>query len=161
MVKRIHAVTERLDLPLLWWHEAPPSDAVVAEVGAYVAGVLTSWTDEAAVPGWLWGVGAGIDLGVPLIETFPARPPLRLLAWAPTGKPDLNRALQTIDVLTGAATTAINQRSDVCAVPAAAVVAEAMVALVLAEAATEKFGGDSVTEIRRNVAGYLDNLLIR
>jgi chorismate synthase len=86
--------------------------------------------------------------------------PLRVRAAA---KPisSLNRALQTIDVLTGEATTAINQRSDVCAVPAAAVVAEAMVALVLAEAATEKFGGDSVAEIRRNVAGYLDNLLIR
>jgi chorismate synthase len=73
----------------------------------------------------------------------------------------LNRALQTIDVRTGEAATAINQRSDVCAVPAAAVVAESMVALVLAEAATEKFGGDSVAEIRRNLAGYLANLLIR
>ncbi len=72
----------------------------------------------------------------------------------------LNRALQTVDVTTGEAATAINQRSDVCAVPAAAVVAEAMVALVLAEAATEKFGGDSVAEIRRNVASYLENLLI-
>ncbi|MEU7976898.1 chorismate synthase, partial [Micromonospora sp. NPDC049081] len=57
--------------------------------------------------------------------------------------------------------TAINQRSDVCAVPAAAVVAEAMVALVLAEAAVEKFGGDSVVEIRRNLTGYLDSLIIR
>jgi chorismate synthase len=64
-------------------------------------------------------------------------------------------------VVTGEATTAINQRSDVCAVPAGAVVAEAMVALVLAEAATEKFGGDSVVEIRRNLTGYLDSLLIR
>ncbi|GAA3267722.1 chorismate synthase [Dactylosporangium vinaceum] len=73
----------------------------------------------------------------------------------------LNRALQTVDVTTGEAATAINQRSDVCAVPAAAVVAEAMVALVLAEAALEKFGGDSVPEIRRNLAGYLDNLVIR
>ncbi len=73
----------------------------------------------------------------------------------------LNRALATVDVVTGAPATAINQRSDVCAVPAAAVVAEAMVALVLAEAATEKFGGDSVAEIRRNVAGYLDSLVIR
>ncbi len=73
----------------------------------------------------------------------------------------LNRALQTIDTVTGEPTTAINQRSDVCAVPAAAVVAEAMVALVLAEAATEKFGGDSVAEIRRNLAGYLDNLVVR
>jgi len=73
----------------------------------------------------------------------------------------LNRALSTVDVTTGEPATAINQRSDVCAVPAAAVVAEAMVALVLAEAATEKFGGDSVAEIRRNLDGYLDNLVIR
>jgi chorismate synthase len=73
----------------------------------------------------------------------------------------LSRALSTVDVSTGEATTAINQRSDVCAVPAAAVVAEAMVALVLAEAATEKFGGDSVSEIRRNLAGYLDSLVIK
>lgn len=73
----------------------------------------------------------------------------------------LNRALSTVDVATGEPATAINQRSDVCAVPAAAIVAESMVALVLAEAATEKFGGDSVAEIRRNLAGYLDNLVIR
>jgi chorismate synthase len=73
----------------------------------------------------------------------------------------LNRALSTVDVLTGEVATAINQRSDVCAVPAAAIVAEAMVALVLAEAALEKFGGDSVAEIRRNLAGYLEHLVIR
>jgi chorismate synthase len=73
----------------------------------------------------------------------------------------LNRPLSTVDVTTGEPATAINQRSDVCAVPAAAVVAEAMVALVLAEAAVEKFGGDSVAEIRRNVAGYLEHLVIR
>jgi chorismate synthase len=72
----------------------------------------------------------------------------------------LNRALQTVDIVTGEPATAINQRSDVCAVPAGAVVAEAMVALVLAEAATEKFGGDSVAEIRRNLKSYLDNLII-
>jgi len=73
----------------------------------------------------------------------------------------LNRALSTVDVVTGAPATAINQRSDVCAVPAAAVVAEAMVALVLADAAVEKFGGDSVAELRRNLAGYLEALVIR
>ena len=73
----------------------------------------------------------------------------------------LNRALSTVDVLTGEAATAINQRSDVCAVPAAAIVAEAMVALVLAEAVLEKFGGDSVAEIRRNLDGYLEHLVIR
>jgi chorismate synthase len=73
----------------------------------------------------------------------------------------LNRPLSTVDVATGEAATAINQRSDVCAVPAAAIVAESMVALVLAEAASEKFGGDSVAEIRRNLAGYLENLFMR
>jgi chorismate synthase len=73
----------------------------------------------------------------------------------------LNRALSTVDVSTGGPATAINQRSDVCAVPAAAIVAESMVALVLAEAATEKFGGDSVAELRRNLAAYLDTLVIR
>jgi chorismate synthase len=73
----------------------------------------------------------------------------------------LNRALATVDVSTGEPATAINQRSDVCAVPAAAVVGESMVALVLAEAAVEKFGGDSIGEIRRNVAAYLENLVIR
>jgi chorismate synthase len=73
----------------------------------------------------------------------------------------LNRALATVDVATGEPATAINQRSDVCAVPAAAVVAEAMVALVLAEAGLEKFGGDSLRELRRNVDGYLDHLVIR
>ena len=68
------------------------------------------------------------------------------------------KALDTIDVSTGEAAKAINQRSDVCAVPAAGVVAEAMVALVLAEAVLEKFGGDSVTETRRNFESYIANL---
>ncbi|MFP5290152.1 MAG: chorismate synthase [Actinomycetes bacterium] len=64
-------------------------------------------------------------------------------------------ALRTIDVATGDAAPAHHQRSDVCAVPAAGVVAEAMVALVVAEAMLEKFGGDSVAETRRNLEGYL------
>lgn len=68
------------------------------------------------------------------------------------------KALDTIDVATGEAAKAINQRSDVCAVPASGVVAEAMVALVLAEAVLEKFGGDSVTETRRNFNSYIENL---
>jgi chorismate synthase len=71
------------------------------------------------------------------------------------------RALDTVDVRTGEPAKAINQRSDVTAVPAAGVVAEAMVALVLADAAVEKFGGDSVAEARRNLRGYLDALVIR
>ena len=65
------------------------------------------------------------------------------------------RALSTVDVATGEAAVAINQRSDVCAVPAAGVVAEAMVALVLADAALEKFGGDSLPETVRNARSYL------
>jgi chorismate synthase len=71
------------------------------------------------------------------------------------------RRLATVDIRTGEAAQAINQRSDVTAVPAAAVVAEAMVALVLADAVLEKFGGDSVAETRRNLEGYLKNLVIR
>ncbi len=72
----------------------------------------------------------------------------------------LTRALSTVDVATGESAKAIAQRSDVCAVPAAAVVAEAMVALVIADAAVEKLGGDSVAEMRRNLAGYLDSMVI-
>jgi chorismate synthase len=71
------------------------------------------------------------------------------------------RALATIDVLTGEAARAHHERSDVCAVPAAAIVAEAMVALVLADAAIEKFGGDSVEEVARNLSGYLSSLVIK
>ena len=66
------------------------------------------------------------------------------------------RSLDTVDVATGEPAKAVHQRSDVCAVPAAGVVAEAMVALVLAEACLEKFGGDSLAETARNHRGYLD-----
>jgi chorismate synthase len=65
------------------------------------------------------------------------------------------RALATVDMSTGDEAVAIHQRSDVCAVPAAAVVVETMVALVLARAVLEKFGGDSLAETRRNVESYL------
>ena len=68
------------------------------------------------------------------------------------------RALDTIDTTGAEAAKAIHQRSDVCAVPAAGVVAEAMVALVLAQACLEKFGGDSVTETARNHAAYLASI---
>lgn len=71
------------------------------------------------------------------------------------------RALRTVDTATGEAATAHNQRSDACAVPAAGVIAEAMVALVLADAVAEKFGGDSLAETRRNYEGYLANLRVR
>ena len=71
------------------------------------------------------------------------------------------KALQTVDVSTKEETKAHNQRSDVCAVPAAGVVAEAMVALVLFEAMLEKFGGDSLNETKRNLTSYLANLKIK
>ncbi len=71
------------------------------------------------------------------------------------------RALSTIDVATGESAKAINQRSDVCAVPAAGVIGEAMVALVLAEALLEKFGGDNLPETRRNLLTYRENLQIQ
>ncbi|MBD0861468.1 chorismate synthase [Gordonia sp. zg691] len=64
------------------------------------------------------------------------------------------RALSTIDMATGETASAIHQRSDVCAVPAAGVVAEAMVALVVAQAALDKFGGDSVAETATNLRSY-------
>lgn len=70
------------------------------------------------------------------------------------------RALSTIDVNTGEPATAISQRSDACAVPAAGVVAEAMVALVLAQALLEKFGGDHVSETARNIESFKSNLRI-
>ncbi|MDK8691922.1 chorismate synthase [Gardnerella swidsinskii] len=69
--------------------------------------------------------------------------------------PSIPRALHTVDVLTGEAAQAINQRSDFTAVPAASVVAEAMVRLTLAKYALEKFGGDSLQETRRNVESYV------
>ena len=71
------------------------------------------------------------------------------------------KALDTIDTKTGEAAKAINQRSDVCAVPAAGVVAEAMAALVLADAVLEKFGGDSLQETKRNFENYIASLEIK
>jgi chorismate synthase len=95
------------------------------------------------------GVEGGMSIGEPLRVRAALKP-----------ISSLNRALSTVDVATGEPATAINQRSDVCAVPAGAVVAEAMVALVLADAAVEKFGGDSVAELRRNLDAYRKELVI-
>ncbi len=93
----------------------------------------------------------GIEGGMSTGEVLRVRAAMKPISTVP-------RALATVDIATGQPAVAINQRSDVCAVPAAGVVAEAMVALVLAEAVLEKFGGDSVTETRRNVRSYLDRL---
>ena len=91
----------------------------------------------------------GIEGGMTNGEPVRARVAMKPISTVP-------RALRTVDVATGEAATAIHQRSDACAVPRAGVVAEAVVALVLADAALEKFGGDSLAETRRNVRGYLD-----
>ncbi|MFD8524799.1 chorismate synthase [Streptomyces capillispiralis] len=96
------------------------------------------------------GTEGGLSTGEPLRVRAAMKP----IATVP-------RALTTVDVSTGRPALAHHQRSDVCAVPAAGIVAEAMVALVLADAVAEKFGGDSVTETRRNVTAYLDHLVVR
>ncbi|MFD5144661.1 chorismate synthase [Streptomyces sp. NPDC058401] len=96
----------------------------------------------------------GVEGGMTTGEPLRVRAAMKPIATVP-------RALATIDVATGEPAVAHHQRSDVCAVPAAAVVAEAMTALVLAHAALEKFGGDSVAETARNHRGYLENLAVR
>jgi len=100
------------------------------------------------------GRAGGVEGGMTTGEMLRVRAAMKPISTVP-------RALATVDVVTGEAAVAINQRSDVCAVPPAGVVAEAMVALVLADAAMEKFGGDSVAETRRNAEAYLANLVIR
>jgi chorismate synthase len=93
------------------------------------------------------GLEGGITNGEPLV----ARVAMKPISTVP-------RALSTVDVATGEPAVAIHQRSDVCAVPRAGVVLEAVMGLVLAEAALEKFGGDSLAETRRNAEGYLKAL---
>jgi chorismate synthase len=100
------------------------------------------------------GRSGGTEGGMSTGEVLRVRAAMKPIATVP-------RALRTVDVTTGEAAVAHHQRSDVCAVPAAGVVAEAMVALVLADAVLEKFGGDSVGETRRNVNGYRDSLRLR
>ena len=97
------------------------------------------------------GRSGGTEGGMSTGETLRVRAAMKPIATVP-------RALRTIDVSTGEEAVAHHQRSDVCAVPAAGIVAEAMVALVLADVVLEKFGGDSVGETRRNVEGYLSSL---
>ncbi|MEY3733334.1 MAG: chorismate synthase [Actinomycetota bacterium] len=100
------------------------------------------------------GRSGGTEGGMSTGETLRVRAAMKPISTIP-------RALQTVDVATGEAAKAINQRSDVCAVPAAGVVAEAMVALVLTDALMEKFGGDSIGESRRNLDSYLEHLAFR
>jgi chorismate synthase len=109
-----------------------------------VDGAVRRRTDRAG------GTEGGISNG----EVLRVRAAMKPISTVP-------KALDTIDVLTGEPAKAINQRSDVCAVPAAAIVAEAMMALVLADAVLEKFGGDSVAEVARNHKNFIANLEIK
>lgn len=97
------------------------------------------------------GRAGGTEGGMTTGELLRVRAAMKPIATVP-------RALRTVDVATGDDAVAHHQRSDVCAVPAAGIVAEAMVALVVADAILEKFGGDSVGETARNVQTYLDHL---
>lgn len=105
------------------------------------AGVIQRLTNRAG------GIEGGISNG----DLVRVRAALKPISTVP-------KALRTVDVATGDAATAIHQRSDVCAVAPAAVVAQAMMALVLADALVEKFGGDSVAEVRRNVESFLRSI---
>ena len=91
----------------------------------------------------------GVEGGMTNGEVLRVRAAMKPISTVP-------RALATVDTATGEPAKAQHQRSDVCAVPPAAVVAEAMVALVLADALLEKAGGDSVAEVRRNLAAYVE-----
>ena len=97
------------------------------------------------------GRAGGIEGGMSTGEILRVRTGMKPISTVP-------KALATIDVSTGEATKAHHQRSDVCAVPAAGIVAEAMVSLVIANAVLEKFGGDSVAETKRNMQSFLDSI---
>jgi chorismate synthase len=127
------------------------------EVGDGFAGAARpgSKAHDAIVPGGRAGAvrrrtgrAGGIEGGMSTGEVLRVRAAMKPLST-------LVRALDTVDVATGARAKAVVQRSDVTAVPAAAVVGEAVVALVLADALLEKTGGDSLAEVRRNLDAYL------
>jgi chorismate synthase len=96
------------------------------------------------------GLEGGMTTGEPLVMRVGMKPISTLM-----------RPLATVDVATGEPAQAVAERSDVTAVPAMGVIAEAMAALVLANAMLEKFGGDSLPEIRRNLDGYLSHVASR
>ncbi len=106
-------------------------------------------TDDAASVTRLSNRAGGLEGGMTNGQPLIVRAAMKPISTVP-------RALKTVDMATGQPASAIHQRSDVCAVPAAGVVAEAMVALVLARAVLAKFGGDSLAEIRRNINNYLE-----
>ena len=139
---------ERLSEQIIQQAAALPEGTPLAAKGllhlgsrAAVDQALSRLTDRAG------GIEGGMSNG----EILRVRAAMKPISTVP-------RALQTIDVASGEASKAHHQRSDVCAVPAAGVVAEAMVALVLANALVEKFGGDSVVETKRNLDSYLASI---
>jgi chorismate synthase len=96
------------------------------------------------------GLEGGMTTGEPLVVRVAMKPISTLM-----------RPLETVDMATGAKAAAVAERSDVTAVPAMGVIAEAMMAFVLADALLEKFGGDSLSETRRNYDGYVSNVAAR
>ncbi len=114
------------------------------EIEVAAAGGLRRLTNRAG------GIEGGMSTGDPVRVRAAMKP----ISTVP-------RALATVDIRTGEPARAINQRSDVTAVPAAGVVAEAMAALVIADAVLEKFGGDSIAETGRNLNSYTETLVVR
>jgi chorismate synthase len=118
-----------------------PGSAVHDEILFDAAEGFTRTTNNAG------GLEGGVTNGQPVV----ARAAMKPLST-------LRTPLRSVDLATKEPVEAVVERSDVCAVPAAGIVGEAMVAIVLADAFLEKFGGDSVEEIRRNHAAYVESL---
>lgn len=116
-------------------------DPIARDEELYHAGGMTRTTNRAG------GLEGGVTTGQPLVVRGALKP-----------ISTLRKPLASVDLRDGSVGKAAVERSDVCAVPAAGVIGEAMVALVLADAVLEKFGGDSVGETRRNVETYLAHL---
>ncbi|MEX0935319.1 MAG: chorismate synthase, partial [Gemmatimonadota bacterium] len=114
-------------------------DPIVRDEDARAAGGFARSSNGAG------GLEGGVTTGEPLVVRGAMKPISTLM----------KHRLPSVDLRDGSTQEAATERSDVCAVPAAAVVGEAMVALVLADAFLEKFGGDSMSELRRNFEGYL------
>jgi chorismate synthase len=119
-------------------------DEIAPAPGRVHAGNVRRMTNNAG------GLEGGMTSGEPLVIRVAMKPISTLM-----------RPLATVDVATGEPAQAVAERSDVTAVPAMGVIAEAMAAFVIAQAWLEKFGGDSLGEVRRNVDGYLSHIAAR
>lgn len=119
-------------------------DEIERAAGRPLAGNVRRRTNRAG------GLEGGMTTGEPLVVRVGMKPISTLM-----------RPLQTVDVATGEAAQAVAERSDVTAVPAMGVIAESMLCIVLADAFLEKFGGDSLAEVRRNYDGYLSHVAAR